>query len=222
MREDLANGTIVETVRPEKESTDWRPEVLKDRRWGVSGKVVDRVTGHGLCFKVEHEDGTTGWYERRELRRYSPGIDYSPAEREEMLAKMQSLSDRYYGSACAAGCHAFIEFAGLMNEFIKVCADAHRKGDQFPFSNTHSGVALPFKPYHLEYMAEKLNCIYGPSLLADENNRKAFVEAMFDGEFVLVRRTPQNCRECGMRLDWGDPDRTCSCGAKFPSLERRA
>jgi hypothetical protein len=217
MRDDLGLGATVETIRPDLESTDWEPEALKNRRWGVSGTVVGRSDAHGLCFIVEHEDGTTAWYERRELKRYSPGIDYSPAERQEMLVKMQRLSDNYYGAACAAGCHAFIEFAGLMNEFIKVCAEAHAKGQDFPFSNTHSGSVLPFKPYNLAYLGEKLGCIYGPALLADEASRREFVQALFDGEFVLVRRTPQNCTECGMRLDWGDPKRTCYCGAQFPT-----
>jgi len=103
-----------------------------------------------------------------------------------MLQKMEALASLYYGKACAAGCHAFIEFAGLMNEFIKVCADAHKAGQQFPFANTHSGSSLPFQPYHMAYLAEKLNCIYGPGLLSSETNRRAFVDVLFDGEFKLV------------------------------------
>jgi hypothetical protein len=211
----LVNGTTVETVKPEVESDDWSPDALQQRRWGVSGKIVGSSNQHGLIFQVEH-DGTKAWYERRELRRYSPGIDYSPEERVVMLQKMEALTNLYYANATKAGCHAFIEFTGLMTEFLKVCADAHKMGQDFPFANTHSGTPLPFKPYNLAYLAEKLNCIYGPALLSDEENRKAFIEALFDGQFVLVHRTPQNCTECGMRLDWGDPDRKCSCGAKFP------
>ena len=107
-----------------------------------------------------------------------------------MLKKMQALSDLYYSHATRAGCHAFIEFAGLMNEFIKVCADAHKNGQDFPFANTHSGSALPFQHYHLAYLAEKLNCIYGPGLLANEANRRAFIEVLFDGEYKLVPSEP--------------------------------
>jgi hypothetical protein len=186
MRDKLENGTTVETIKPEVESTDWAPEALKNRRWNVSGKVVGHSDSHGLCFEVEHEDGTKAWYERRELKPFRQGQEYSPEERVAMLQKMDALASLYYDKACAAGCHAFIEFAGLMNEFIKVCADAHKAGQGFPFANTHSGTPLPFKPWHMAYLAEKLNCIYGPGLLADEANRQAFIETLLDGHYKLV------------------------------------
>lgn len=186
MLDKLDHGTPVETVEPKKVSKDWDAEALQARKWNVSGEIIDHSDSHGLVYKVRHADGTEGWYERRELRPRSPGTEYSPEERVAMLQKMQALSDLYYGRACAAGCHAFIEFAGLMNEFIKVCADAHKNGQNFPFANTHSGDPLPFQPYHLAYLAEKLNCIYGPGLLANEANRRAFIDVLLDGQFKLV------------------------------------
>lgn len=185
MHDKLEHGESVETVEPKKVSTDWQAEALKDRRWGVSGKVIEHSDSHGPVYKVRHQDGTTAWYERRELKRLD-ATTYTPEQRVEMLQKMQALSDLYYGKACAAGCHAFIEFAGLMNEFIKVCTEAHKQGQDFPFANTHSGQALPFAPYHVAYLAEKLNCIYGPGLLASDANRRAFIEELFEGHFKLV------------------------------------
>lgn len=182
----IATGTRVETIKPEVESNDWQPEARKLRRWEVSGHVVDTSDAHGLCYQVEHEDDkTTAWYEPRELVVLEP-FTYTPEERAEMLRKMSHVSDTFYSLAAASGCHALIEYTGLMNEFIKVCAEAHAKGQQFPFSNTHSGIALPFKHFHLAYLAEKLNCIYGPALLSDEQNRQAFIHTLFDGEYKLV------------------------------------
>jgi hypothetical protein len=186
----LSPGTRVETIKPEVESSDWSPDAKKDRRWGVSGVVQKHSDSHGLCYEVEHADKTKAWYESRELVELE-AFTYTPEEREEMLRKMRSVSDRFYSMAVQAGCHALIEYTGLMNEFIKVCADAHAIGQQFPFSNTHSGTALPFQPYHLAYLAEKLNCIYGPTLLSSEAGRNEFIRGLFDGEYKLVRVIPK-------------------------------
>jgi len=177
--------TRVETIKPKVEPKGWDQDARQHCRWGVSGKIVDHSDSHGLCYQVEHEDGTVAWYEPRELKtleRYT----YTPEERAEMLARMQKCANTFYSHVTAAGCHAMIEFTGLMNEFIKVCAEAHAAGEQFPFANTHSGVTLPFQPYHLKYLAEKLNCIYGPALLASEEGRRAFIAELFGGAFELV------------------------------------
>jgi hypothetical protein len=113
--------------------------------------------------------------------------EYSAEEREDMLKKMREASNTFYRLAVQSGCHALIEFTGLQNEFITVCETAHKRGQDFPFANTHGGKPMPFGPHNLRYLAEKLNCIYGPSLLANEANRRAFVETLFEGEYELVR-----------------------------------
>lgn len=186
MRDDLKPGAHVKTVKPAVESGDWAEDAKKLRRWGANGYVVDRSDRHGVVYKVEHEDDkTTAWYERRELQQLDV-YEYTYEERKEMIAKMQALSDMFYGRATQAGVHAFIEFAGLMNEFIKVCYEANEKGIPFEFANTHTGKEIPFQPWNLAYLAEKLNCIYGPALLSNERNRTAFIQTLFDGEFRLV------------------------------------
>lgn len=91
----------------------------------------------------------------------SYGNRYTKAERDKMLDDMAKLSSMFYAGAAQCGVHAFIEFAGLMNEFIKVCHDAEDKGMvDWPMANTHCGTALPFKPYHVDYLNEKLECIF--------------------------------------------------------------
>lgn len=194
----LATGTRVETVKPEVESKDWDASARKLRKWGAIGHVIGRSNnGHGLCYEVEHEDKTTAWYEPRELVECD-GNSYTPEQRTAMLAKMREVAATYYGNSAASGCHALIEFTGLMNEFIRVCEKAHEQGIQFPFSNTHSGMPLPFEPHNLAYLAEKLDCIYGPSL-AEASNRKAFIDALFHGEFKLVPASPTH-REAPLGL----------------------
>jgi len=114
-----------------------------------------------------------------------------PEERATMILKMKMASQNYYSSAIRTGVHAFIEFNGLMNEFIQVCEKAQNAGQDFTMANTHSGQALPFHEYNAKYLAEKLNCIYGPALLGDDANRRAFVEELFEGEYELVKKKPQ-------------------------------
>lgn len=63
-----AEGASVRTVKPEKEANDWQPEALLARKWGVKGTIIKRSDRHGLIFEVRHEDGTTAWYEPRELQ----------------------------------------------------------------------------------------------------------------------------------------------------------
>lgn len=81
-------------------------------------------------------------------------------EREKALKQMQAASDSFYYAAVRIGVHPFIEFTGLMNEYIKVCREAHAKGIDFSECNTHSGIDLPMHPWEVNYVNEKLECIF--------------------------------------------------------------
>lgn len=108
----------------------------------------------------------------------NPQHVYSHEERELMLQQMQRVSDKFYTMAIQIGCHPFIEFCGLMNEYIKVCSETHRAGIDFTNATAHSGHALRMQHYHAEYLGEKLGCIYGPALAAEPELRRAFLAAM--------------------------------------------
>lgn len=88
----------------------------------------------------------------------------SPEELKTIIADMKGASGAFYANAREIGNHAFIEFAGLMNEYIKICEDAAKNGQDFTMASTHTGNALPMKDYQAAYLAEKLDCIYGPAL----------------------------------------------------------
>ncbi|MEG4032213.1 hypothetical protein QUA26_29020, partial [Microcoleus sp. Pol12A4] len=45
----------------------------------------------------------------------------SPQTPEEILEAMKAASHNYYRDAIATNCHTFIEFTGLINEYIKIC-----------------------------------------------------------------------------------------------------
>lgn len=91
----------------------------------------------------------------------------SAADRERLEASvtlMRSASKNFYRAAGLTGNHAFIEFTGLMNEYIDICKNAMASGKDFTKANTHSGEALPMHGFQANYLLEKLECIYGASL----------------------------------------------------------
>jgi len=91
------------------------------------------------------------------------------------LAAMQKASNDFYRAAIATGCHAFIEFTGLMNEYIKVCQDMSSMDDHsWLTANTHTSTPLKMHSHQAAYLAEKLDCIYGPTLRAHPALAKAF------------------------------------------------
>ncbi len=102
---------------------------------------------------------------------------YSKKEREEQIRKMRQVSDAFYGPATQTGCHAFIEFCGFMNKFIDICRNTSAAGKDFNESNTHTGGDLVVADHDIVYLAEKFDCIFGPTL-ADPKKRKVFFKAM--------------------------------------------
>jgi hypothetical protein len=89
-------------------------------------------------------------------------------EREQALQLMTRTSEHFYASARLVGVHPFIEFTGLMNEYIKICRDAHAHGIDFTECNAHSGQKLPLRHQHLDYLNEKLECIYGGRVVIEQ------------------------------------------------------
>lgn len=81
-------------------------------------------------------------------------------EREAALASMTQATDAFYRDAVRIGNHPFIEFAGLMREYINACHQAHEDGIDFSECNVHTGLALPMHPVMSDYVSEKLACIY--------------------------------------------------------------
>lgn len=96
----------------------------------------------------------------------------SHEQREEALARMQQLSDAFYRVATSIGVHPFIEFAGLMNEYIKCAREAHDSGIDFSACNTHCSQDLPMYPHSINYINEKLECIFtGRSVMQGEKQK---------------------------------------------------
>ncbi len=90
--------------------------------------------------------------------------DQTPEGRQETLRRMRAASTAFYYAAIHTGCHAFIEYTGLMNEYINLCAEAEKAGIDWIHANVHGDTKLPFAAHHIYYLSEKLECIYGVRL----------------------------------------------------------
>lgn len=91
-------------------------------------------------------------------------------ERAVALKDMRAASAAFYAAATRIGNHPFIEFAGLMNEYIKVAEGAHKQGIDFSECNAHSGIGLPMADFQIDYINEKLECIFtGRSVMRGDN-----------------------------------------------------
>lgn len=82
------------------------------------------------------------------------------AEEKQALKEMSALQDEFYLRAVNIGVHPFIEFGGLMSEYITICRDAYHTGIDFSARSKHTGKSLPMKPYQVDYVNEKLSCIF--------------------------------------------------------------
>jgi hypothetical protein len=122
--------------------------------------------------------------------------EHTDAERSLALARMTEICESFYLAAVATGCHAFIEFTGLLGEFLQVCRDAEEAGNKTWMSqNVHGGEHMPMAPYRLGYLREKLACIYGAALFQTEDTPESDpareAERVLSALAVAVYREPQ-------------------------------
>jgi Fe-S cluster biosynthesis and repair protein YggX len=118
----------------------------------VSFRNVERT-----CGKVAIE---TGQFKTAELFNERKAAMMTPEERKIALQKMQDINDWFYNQAVHVNNNPYIEFCGLMNEYVKACRVAHEQGVDFSECNKHSGQVLPLTPYMSDYINEKLECIF--------------------------------------------------------------
>lgn len=80
---------------------------------------------------------------------------------QETLQAMRRASDVFYTLAAQSQCHAYLEFTGILNEYIKICEENLAKGVDFREENVHKGNnQMVIKDYQIDYMNEKLECIF--------------------------------------------------------------
>ena len=123
---------------------------------------------------------------------------YSSDELRTMIRGMTAVSHDFYPAAVRVGNHAFIEFCGLMNEYIKLCQQTVKEDGDFTMGNVHTGRPLVAHDFNIRYIAEKFECIFGPTL-QDPKLRAIFMEAMGwnDQGEQSPGASAENAAECG-------------------------
>jgi hypothetical protein len=90
-------GTSVRTTAPNMSMREeWTDEGWAERKWGMQGEVIThRNDSHGLCYDVQHKDGTVGCYDPSELEVIEGiSLDELQSETEKLLSL---LKDRQPG-----------------------------------------------------------------------------------------------------------------------------
>ena len=85
-------------------------------------------------------------------------------ELQGTIRDMRGISSLFYNLAVQCGNHAFIEFCGLMNEYINMCQETLNTGVDFTMCNIHTGQGLVIEEYQADYLGEKFSCIFAGSL----------------------------------------------------------
>lgn len=147
-----------------------------------------RVRGDNKRLMESKAESKTPWdeamarYRQLETDWESQKFPDLKSELQALIGRMSEVAQQTYWlhfwSGVPAHVHAFIEFNGLIAEWVKLCAAAAEQGIDFRYLNGHAETPLPMKAYQAEYFAEKLNCIIGPSLRADPGNVEAFKRAL--------------------------------------------
>ncbi|MEG4329984.1 hypothetical protein, partial [Microcoleus sp. herbarium5] len=87
------------------------------------------------------------------------GLPDSPQTPEEILEAMKAAANNYYREAIATNCHTFIEFTGLINEYIKICErNLKQRGVDFTKTSVHcpGEKNLQIEEWELAYINDKL------------------------------------------------------------------
>lgn len=111
-----------------------------------------------------------------------PKVDPETKRRAAIIQDMKMLASATYNmffkENMASKCHAFMEFNGLLSKYIELCQAANDAGIDFTTANKHNALALPVAPHDMEYLAEKLACMFGPTLRANPEAKDAFLRVL--------------------------------------------
>lgn len=105
---------------------------------------------------------------------------YTRDDLTDMIAKMNDVTKSFYAAATQTGCHGFIEFCGLMGEYVKMCEFSLENGIDFATANTHNERPLAAAPHQIAYIVEKLDCIFGPAIRSNPETKAAFASLVND------------------------------------------
>lgn len=103
---------------------------------------------------------------------------FSKEELQALTLKMREVANKVYPLLQSCQVHAFIEFNGLMQKYVDLCQRAADKGVDFTMFNTHNDKSFAVQDHDVVYLAEKFDCIFGPSFRAKPEQWAIFKEEL--------------------------------------------
>jgi hypothetical protein len=93
---------------------------------------------------------------------------------------LRKLSETFYWLCfhhdIATHCHAFMEMNGVISAYINLLQHAANTGIHPRHINQHGGLQVPGEyRYHLQYLGEKMGCMFKP-FLGTAENKAAFLK----------------------------------------------
>jgi N-acetyl-anhydromuramyl-L-alanine amidase AmpD len=111
---------------------------------------------------------------------------YSKEDLQKIASDMHKVAEATYWlffiQGMGSNCHAFLEFNGLIAKYVDIARKAADAGIDFTQANIHNKTPLPVETHDLEYLAEKLECIFGPILESNPEAKRAFLKKLFPND----------------------------------------
>ena len=180
-------NTEFQCVRPSNIQTDdnhWK-FVYDPEAYGLSNKQL--ITGLRACREPQQTD-----------------INHL-----QIIRQMHNVSDAFYAAAVTISNHPFIEFCGLMNEYIDCCANAVKLNIDFTNCSTHTGRDLPMLEHNVTYINTKLECIFtGRSVMTQFDLHKSKPSVIAGNWRKTYRQFLQNTVKYGDTNCWESETQT--------------
>lgn len=97
-----------------------------------------------------------------------------------IIKTLLNLNETFYWMCfhanVGAQAHPFLEFNGLMHKYIECLAKSGVDPQQ---ANVHGGEAFPVEDHDLEYLGEKLACIFAPMIAANPRAQEILSKHLF-------------------------------------------
>jgi len=175
----LQAGTSEARIAPPEDARVWE-HAREDRFYQELDKVL-RPLGYTAC-ATRPKKGEGKWV--TSIRKRRPFVSDMPTieDHRETVKMLRDLNNQFYAMCFQANvggrAHSFMEFNGLMSKFIDLMGRAVEEGMDPHQLNEHNRTPLPVETHDMEYLAEKIRCMFGPTLDANPEAKAAFVKAM--------------------------------------------
>jgi len=111
-----------------------------------------------------------------------PKADPETKRRAAIIQDMKMLRSATYNmffkENMASKCQAFMEINGLISKYVELCEAANEAGIDFTVAHKHNAQALPVAAHDIAYLAEKIECLFGPTLRAHPEAWPAFLRVL--------------------------------------------